>query len=247
MVKAWAFSIFFSLVCCVFLSLPAFSQGQSSVSYPDGRIPALSVPINLIDETTTRQATLQELKKRPMLYWRYHASQPQKPIRNSIFILFFCFALNLIFKKRAAVAAECIKRRFWKTLGVGVLSIFLFVTATRLCFEVELFEPLGNLVMALMQFLCLCGLAVSTRLMGQSILRKFNLCQPEAGSEPKAAQILAWTFVGILVIAAFSFLPRIPLPNGHFVAPIAPRIGLLFATLGMGALIRTKFGRKDAA
>lgn len=247
-ILALASFLLFSFV----LSLPSSAQdsgqtsGQTSAIYPDGRVPPLAVPGNLVDRWTSPPTDLRELKKRPLLYWRYHAMQPQKPIRNSIFVLFFCFAFNLILKKRAAIAAESIKRRFWKTLGAGVLCMFLFVTTTRLCYEVELFEPLGNLSMALLQLLCLFGLAVSTRLMGQSILKKFNICQPEAGKDPTVAQILVWTFVGIAVIASFSFIPRIPLPNGHFVAPLVPRIALLFCTLGMGALIRTKLGRKEA-
>lgn len=245
--SACAIGVLFALVSFFSFAVPSFAEGpgSSTVAYPDGVIPPLAVPGNLITEWPARGPDLHELKKRPLLYWRYHASQPQKPIRNSIFVLFFCLAFNLIFKKRSAIAAECIKRRFWKTLGVGVLCVFLFVTTTRLCYEVELFEPLAELSMAVLQLLCLFGLAVSTRLMGQSILKRFNLFQPANGTDPTAAQIMVWTLVGISVIAVFNFLPRIPLPNGHFVAPLAPRIGLLFSVLGMGALIRTKLGRKE--
>lgn len=247
--SAWAIGVFFALVSSLFFALPSFAHdpGATPSTYPDGAVPLhVTVPSDLLTERFPTGADLSGLRKRPLLYWRYHAMQPQRPIRNAIFLLFFCFTINLIFKKRVALASESIKHRFWKSLGVGILCVFLFATTTRLCYEVQLFEPLAELSMAVLQLLCLFGLAVSTRLVGQSILKKFNACQPEAGKEPVAKQILLWTFVGILVLVAFCFLPPIPLPNGHAVAPLAPRIGLLFSVLGMGALIRTRLGRKQA-
>ncbi len=247
--RACAMGVFVALVSSFIFALPSFSHdpGSTPLTYPDGTVPSqIAVPSDLLTERYPSGADLSGLKKRPLLYWRYHAMQPQRPIRNSIFLLFFCFTINLIFRKRVALASESIKRRFWKSLGVGILCVFLFATTTRLCYEVELFEPLAELSMAVLQLLCLFGLAVSTRLVGQSILKKFNACQPEAGKDPIATQILLWTFLGILVLAMFSLLPPIHLPNGHSVAPIAPRIGLLFSVLGMGALIRTRLGRRQA-
>jgi hypothetical protein len=140
---------------------------------------------------------------------------------------------------------DCISKSFWKTLGAGILCVFLFATTTRLCYEIELFEPLAIVSMGVLQFLCLCGLATSTRLLGRSILKKFNLFQPETGKEPTVLHILIWISLGVAILVCFTLVPPITFPNVVSIIHLAPRVAMLLSILGMGALVRTKLGRKE--
>ncbi|MBA3995301.1 MAG: hypothetical protein C0469_17415 [Cyanobacteria bacterium DS2.3.42] len=217
-----------------------------TLSYPDAAVPpSVAYPTDILEDARIQKEALYELRKRPLQYWRYYAMQPPRPILTTIFVLFFCITLNLVFKKRVAVATDCIGKSFWKTLGSGILCLFLLVTTTRLCYEVEFFEPLAVLSMGVLQLLCLFGLAISTRMFGQSIMRKFNFCQPAAGADPTVLQILVWIALGVAILACFYFVPPISLPFANSYARLAPRVGMLLSILGMGALVRTRLGRKE--
>jgi len=213
---------------------------------PDAIVPSDVAHVsNILEEARQQRAQeLHHLRARPLLYWRVFAERPLPPIRAAIFLLFFNLLICFVFKRRIAVASSCIRKSFWKSLGVGIIAVFLMASMTRICHETELLVPLGEFTLSVLQFLCLCGLAASSRTLGHAALQKLKIAQPEDGAEPTVLQYLIWIVVGTILVALVVLIPAVLLHNVWF-PKLGTRIGMWLSMLGLGALVRTKLGRKE--
>lgn len=214
--------------------------------HPDAVVPSDVAHVsNILEESRQQRAQeLHHLRARPLLYWRAFAERPLPPIRAAISLFFFNLLICFVFKRRVAVASACIRKSFWKSLGVGLIAVFLLASMTRICHETELLVPLGELSLGVLQFLCLCGLATSSRTLGHAALKKLKIAQPEDGAEPTVLQYLIWIVVGTLLVALVVLIPAIVLHNVWF-PKLGTRVGMWLSMLGLGALVRTKLGRRD--
>lgn len=183
-----------------------------------------------------------DIRKRPMMYWRRFADRKPAPIATFAFLLFFNTTVCLVFRKRVKIASDCVRRSFWKSLGAGMIFVLVLGTAARLCFDSQLFTPLAIAILAAVQFLGVCGLAVSSRTVGEAILSKFSKKQTstmETTQSHTALTHLAPVFLGTVVFALIVLIPGVgPLPR------LGTRFLMWLGLLGLGALVRTKFGRK---
>jgi len=233
------------------------------VSFPDGSEPTeITRPSSLLPPATpehigflrrwlkNQQASgklqsLDELRKRPLLYWRYFAERPPHPARMFFILLLFNFVIGLTLKKRVGVAADCVRKSFWKSIGVGLFCVLLMTTTTRACHDTELLSPLAGLIMGALQFFCICGLVICSRVIGESLLRRLKLAQPKNGEEPSRWQYCTWLLTGTVLVALIAALPPLGLSH-HMVLPrLGTRIAMWLSLLGFGAMVRTKFGQKQ--
>ena len=193
-----------------------------------------------------------DIRKRPMMYWRRFADRRLPPIGTFLFFLFFNTTICLAFRKRVVVASQCVRKSFWKSLFVGALFVILMGTAARLCFDSVLYTPCALLFLGVAEFLSLCGLAVSSRTVGLALLTKLGYMQtnqvdgiPSDADDPASRRkarlmYLIPVMVGTVLFTLIALIPGLgPLPR------LGTRFVMWFALLGLGALVRTKLGRKE--
>lgn len=192
-----------------------------------------------------------DIRRRPMMYWRRFADRRLPPIGTFLFLLFFNTTICLAFRKRVEVASRCVSKSFWKSLFAGMFFVILMGTGARLCFDSALYTPCALLILGIVELLSLAGLAVASRTVGLALLNKLGYTShsPAAdsgleGAEPAQKQsklaYLAPVFVGTILFTLIALLPGLgPLPR------LGTRFVMWFSLLGMGALVRTKLGRKE--
>lgn len=192
-----------------------------------------------------------DIRRRPMMYWRRFADRNLPPIGTFLFLLFFNTTICLVFGKRVEVASRCVSKSFWKSLFAGMFFVILMATGARLCFDSALYTPCALLILGIVELLSLGGLAVSSRTVGLALLNKLGYTSnsPAADSGIEGAQpaqkqsklaYLAPVFVGTILLTLIALLPGLgPLPR------LGTRFVMWFSLLGMGALVRTKLGRKE--
>lgn len=194
-----------------------------------------------------------DIRKRPMMYWRRFADRPVPPRGTFLFFVFFNSLICLAFKKRVEVASSCVRKSFWKSLFVGFIFVILMGVAARFCFDSALFTPAALLILGIVQLLVLAGLAVSSMTVGTAILNRLGVTTMSV-SEAENASHSAHSFVERLkcklhylapVILASVLVTLISLiPTLGFLPRMGTRFVMWFCVLGLGALIRTRLGRK---
>ncbi len=193
-----------------------------------------------------------DIRKRPMMYWRRFADRHLPPVGTFLFFFFFNTTFCLAFRKRVEVASRCVSKSFWKSLLVGMLFVILMATGARLCFDSALYTPCALLILGVVQLLSLAGLAVSSRTVGLAVLNKlgFSKGATEVATDSADATLtekleskfeyLAPVFVGTILFTLIALLPGLgPLPR------LGTRFIMWLSLLGLGALVRTKLGRKE--
>ena len=189
-----------------------------------------------------------DIRRRPMMYWRRFADRRLPPIGTFLFLLFFNTTICLAFRKRVEVASRCVTKSFWKSLFAGMLIVILMGSGARLCFDSVLYTPCALLLLGIVELLSLAGLAVSSRTVGLALMNKLGYTTKspadEAGADPgqKLSKLayLAPVFVGTILFALIALLPGLgPLPR------MGTRFVMWLSLLGLGALVRTKLGRKE--
>ncbi len=192
-----------------------------------------------------------DIRRRPMMYWRRFADRQLPPIRTFIFLLFFNTTICLAFRKRVEVASRCVSKSFWKSLFVGIIFVVLMATAARFCFDSALYTPCALLILGVVELLSLAGLAVSSRTVGLALMNKLgyttnspaDLTDDDGAATAQKQSKLAYlapVFVGTILFTLIALLPGLgPLPR------LGTRFVMWFSLLGMGALVRTKLGRKE--
>lgn len=192
-----------------------------------------------------------DVRRRPMMYWRRFADRQLPPIRTFLFLLFFNTTICLAFRKRVEVASRCVSMSFWKSLFVGIIFVVLMATGARFCFDSALYTPCALLILGVVELLSLAGLAVSSRTVGLALMNKLGYTTEspadhsiDEGASPAQKQsklaYLAPVFVGTILFTLITLLPGLgPLPR------LGTRFVMWFSLLGMGALVRTKLGRRE--
>lgn len=182
----------------------------------------------------------EELRQRPLLHFRSWANQPLPPVLSFLFILFVTIVVSEILPSQMETARRYYVAHYWRSLWSGILGCLMFTTSARLLFLSDIGTPLATLCMGVLQLLVLIGVAISSTLIGQTILSLVPR-KPAAGAGKRQwFERLAAPLVGSLLLALLLIIP----PLG-----ILPRIGIrlimLLSFLGMGALFRTGMGTKE--
>ncbi len=192
-----------------------------------------------------------DIRRRPMMYWRRFADRQLPPILTFLFLLFFNTTICLAFRKRMDVASRCVSKSFWKSLFVGVIFVVLMASGARLCFDSALYTPCALLILGVVELLSLAGLAVSSRTVGLALMNKLgyktnspaDLTVDDSAALTQKQSMLAYlapVLVGTILFTLIALLPGLgPLPR------LGTRFVMWFSLLGMGALVRTKLGRKE--
>ncbi len=200
-----------------------------------------------IGQNLTRAGNV-DIRRRPMMYWRRFADRPVRPIATFFFLLFFNTVFCLAFRKRVEVASHCVSKSFWKSLLVGMIFVLLMATAARFCFDMVLYTPCALLILGIVELLSLAGLAVSSRTIGLALMNRLGytanspveITDGETAQKQSKMEYLAPVFVGTILFTLIALVPGLgPLPR------LGTRFVMWFSVLGMGALVRTKFGRKE--
>lgn len=181
----------------------------------------------------------EDLRRRPLLYFRMWANKPLPLVPSFLFLLFISLVASEVMPARMEVARQYYTNHYWKSLWSGLISCLLFTTLARALFASEIGVPLATVSLAALQFFVLIGVAISSTLIGQTILSVFGPKQSIAVKRPWFERLAA-PLVGSLLMSLLLVIP----PLG-----ILPRIGIrlimLLSFLGMGAWFRTEMGTKE--
>jgi hypothetical protein len=173
------------------------------------------------------------LMRRPLLAFRIWANRPKPFIPSFLFCLIVSSAAWAFMSKPLTSAGSFCRKRFWRSLFLGVFATIFAVFLARLLFLTQIGTPLAICLAGALQLGLLLGLSVVSSLLGEAVLTKFGQSESLASS-PRAKRLLELA-IGALI---FALLLRIP---GVFGLPrIGVRVVLLICQLGLGGLIYTK-------
>jgi hypothetical protein len=232
-------------------SLSAPDRASSDLSSPDytsDRI-AATVPEQVEDFDESSRYGLNgqlqadfpknDLRRRPLLYFRMWANKPLPPVLSFLFLLFISIVASEVMPSRMDVARRYYATHYWRSLWSGIVACLLFVTLARALFASEIGLPLAIVSLAALELFVLIGVAISSTLVGQTILSVFSRKQA-APIKRQWFERLAAPLLGSFLLSLLLLIP----PLG-----ILPRIGIrlimLLSFLGMGAWFRTGMGTKD--
>jgi hypothetical protein len=231
-----AFLHAFSLVVILFAS---FGLALSSLAAEDESSfhnERLSLSMILSDQF---HPTNEQLQRRPLLYFRVWANKPLPPVKSFLFLVFITLVASELMPKRMAIARRAYATAYWKCLWHGIVACLLFLTAARALYFSEIGIPLALVDIGVLEFFLLIGFAVSSTLIGQTLLLMMRLKRTAASGTHWSERFVA-PVLGCLVLSLLLIIP----PLG-----ILPRIGvrliMLLCFLGMGAFFRTGMGTKE--
>ncbi|MBX9950505.1 MAG: hypothetical protein K2Y39_15160 [Candidatus Obscuribacterales bacterium] len=196
-----------------------------------------------------------DIRKRPMMYWRRFADRRVPPVGTFLFFVFFNSLFCLAFRKRVGVASACVRKSFWKSLFIGMVFVILMGSAARLCFDSVLFAPAALLILGCVELLVLGGLAVSSMTVGTAILNRLGVATSSAHDADETANnaalsvaeklksclhYLAPVFLATVLVTLIALIPTL-----GFLPRMGTRFVMWFSVLGLGALVRTRLGRKE--
>ncbi|HEY9775172.1 MAG TPA: hypothetical protein V6C81_15515 [Planktothrix sp.] len=179
----------------------------------------------------------QEIERRPLLYWRRWANRP--PHVALLCTIFFCGTIifSELFKNAAIAARDCCRKHFWRALGLGLFLATVMLSMARLMFIDPIGTPLGILLIGLYETIAMAGVAVGFTLIAEAVLRRLRLSNKL--SHRPVAYRLTLTIIATLIVGFILAIPGI----GAF-PPIGIRIGAWIGMLGMGGLLKTRFGTR---
>lgn len=246
-------ALFAGLFCLtpVLADQPTTEQPSSQLHASDSgsdRI-AATVPESVedLDESPRPSLTRQlqvdfpknDLRRRPLLYFRMWANKPLPPVLSFLFLLFISLVASEVMPSRLEVARRYYATHYWRSLWSGIVACLLFVTLARALFASEIGVPLAIVSLAALEFFVLIGVAISSSLVGQTVLSIFSGKQA-APLKRQWFERLAAPLLGSFLLTLLLLIP----PLG-----ILPRIGIrlimLLSFLGMGAWFRTGMGTKE--
>lgn len=187
------------------------------------------------------QMSKDDLRRRPLLYFRMWANKPLPLVPSFLFLFFITVVASEIMPARMDVARNYYVSNYWRSLWSGIVACLLFTTSARALFASEIGVPLAVVSLAALEFFVLIGTSISSTLIGQTIL---SVLSPKRAPGPVTrrhwAKRLAAPLVGSLLLSLLLIIP----PLG-----ILPRVGIrlimLLSFLGMGAFFRTGMGTKE--
>jgi cytochrome b561 len=161
------------------------------------------------------------------------------PVLSFLFLLFITVVASEIMPSRMEIARRYYANHYWRSFWTGIVACLLLTTLARALFVSEIGEPLAIGSLAVLQFFVLIGVAISSTLIGQTIVSVVSPKRAPAVKRQWFARLAA-PLVGSLLLALLLVIP----PLG-----ILPRIGIrlimLLSFLGMGAWFRTGMGTKE--
>ncbi len=227
----------------VSFAMPVFGQDQPS-DQSGVRGIATAMPVQEAEQINPlanfeSPAVKDQIRTRPLLFFRQWANKPLPPVQTFFFLLFVTVLAGEIIPARLELARLSYARRFWKCLWAGFLGCLIFVALARALFLSEIGMPLAIGSLAVLQLLLLLGFAVSSTLIGEAILVRLRVDGALSNRKPwvlRQARAVTGTLIlfAIVMIPGIGMLPRIGI-----------RLIMLLCFLGMGALFRTRMGTKD--
>lgn len=183
----------------------------------------------------------EDLRRRPLLYFRMWANKPLPLVPSFLFLFFITLVASELMPARMEVARSYYASHYWRSLWSGIVACLLFTTSARALFASDIGVPLAVVSLAALEFFVLIGASISTTLIGQTVLTVVNPKRaPAPATKRHWTKRLAAPLVGSLLLSLLLIIP----PLG-----ILPRVGIrlimLLSFLGMGAFFRTGMGTKE--
>ena len=172
-----------------------------------------------------------DIRQQPFRYWRYWSNEPKPFAPTFLFCLTTSALAWLIAPAWLERAEGASRRRFWRTLLIGLTLVCVALGLARLLFLTHIGQALAVLVIGVVELGLLAGLAAASSLIGGALIGR--LCPPYRSWQPRRPFVrrAAAVALGTAVITALVLLPGL----GHL-----PRVGIrlvmLFACLGLGGL-----------
>ncbi|CAN5447608.1 hypothetical protein BH10CYA1_BH10CYA1_44620 [soil metagenome] len=242
-VKAIAIAFGFLLIASCFLCAAVAAEEESApVSISAATIPGETgtpSPFVALAQQLQPELSKEDLRRRPLLYFRIWANKPLPLVPSFFFLFFITVVASEIMPARMDVARRYYASHYWRSLWSGIVATLLFTTSARALFASEIGVPLAVVSLAALEFFVLVGVTISTTLIGQTIL---TVLSPKRAPAAKRhwTKRLAAPLVGSLLLSLLLMIP----PLG-----ILPRVGIrlimLLSFLGMGAWFRTGMGTKE--
>lgn len=186
-------------------------------------------------EQEIAQMPEEELRQHPFLYWRKLASKRPPVVRVCVILFLAALMLAQTFASRVEMARACCKRYFWRCLGRGALVLLLMLLFVRPLIVSEVGIPLAMSLVAVIEFLLVCGFTISSVMIGKQILSKLRL-ENRLSNRPFWLLFLQ-LLCGTIVLGMILSIPGI----GHL-PPIGIRIVLWISLMGAGGLFKTRLG-----
>jgi len=175
----------------------------------------------------------------PVVVFRRWAKTAKPFVPTFLILMFFGLVGAAFFPRQINAAGECCRRSFWRCLGRAFVFGATVGITIRILNLLVITYPLADLLVGAMQFCFVSGLVVAISLLGERIMTRTGIAKTQFMSAHPRFATFARIFIGSLVIALIVQIPGI----GHL-PRIGIRIALLIATLGLGGLLKTKFGRE---
>ncbi|HEY9784067.1 MAG TPA: hypothetical protein V6D17_01610 [Candidatus Obscuribacterales bacterium] len=189
-----------------------------------------------IGQMIMREMKVKDVRKRPMLYFRRWANKPLPPVATFLFVIFVNTLATALIRPRLDAAGAKVKEQFWKCLGSGILGLALFVISVKACFDAGVLAPLALVLLGVLQLGALTGMAVTSRLLGTSILARATSHRSDWRTNALVILIGSLLFTIVLLLPGIGGLPR-----------IGARLAILMCLLGFGGLLRSRLGTSREA
>lgn len=174
-------------------------------------------------------------KFRPMVQWFYWANQ-RHPFGQAVgFLLLSNVIVWALLPARLRRAEFEVRRSFWKSFGFGLLVGVIAVLFMRACFLTMIGWPLGVMVGGALLFASLCGLAVTSSVIGRSLTALLRIDKLQAMVKRPDMLRLTQILFGVIVCALL-----LQIGGAASLPKVGTRLLALFAILGVGALFRTR-------
>jgi hypothetical protein len=221
------------------LSISATPGQPIPVDLPSPPNPTSQTSVLKFAEQFQPDISKEDMRKRPLLYFRNWANTPLPPVQSFFFLLFATLVVSELMPTRLERARRSCASSYWRSLWCGIVASLLFVASARALLVSEIGIPLGFLSLAALELFLLIGFAISATLIGQTLLTTMRLDQTPGSSRVWVGRLGA-PFLGTLLLSFVLMIPQIGL---------LPRIGIrlimLLCFLGMGAWFRTGMGTKE--
>ncbi len=229
---------------CFFCSAAFAQEDPAPVSISAANVPddtEAGSPFAALMPHLHPEMSKEDLRRRPLLYFRMWANKPLPLVPSFLFLFFITVVASEIMPARMEVARSYYVSHYWRSLWSGIVACLLFTTSARALFASEIGVPLAVVSLAALEFFVLIGASISTTLIGQTILSVLSAKRaPAPATKRHWAKRLAAPLVGSLLLSLLLIIP----PLG-----ILPRVGIrlimLLSFLGMGAFFRTGMGTKE--
>lgn len=209
-------------------------SGAGRVITGDDRFERLPLPPWL-----RRELAGGELRARPFLYWRAWADKPLPVVPAFLFCLVTGLTAWALLPGTLGAAQDICRVSFWKSLLAGAFIVVAGAIFARCLFVSQIGQPLAWLTLGVLELGLILGIAVSSKLIGDSVLARLGLAvAPSLADKPGLQRSSALTVGALLIcllllIPGFAGFPRIGI-----------RLVMLVAFLGFGGIVRVAGARR---